>query len=87
MWGKCLKHSKILISWGNKFYWYPHAMILGYFLNLKEISEIGNSIFYFMIITYVLVISIGLLLTIKGLKIYDYVYTEGIYNKTEEWNE
>jgi len=72
-----LKYAESLVSTGDKFYWLPHIMIFGYFFNLKNISEIESSI-YIIIIVFVISISIGLFLRIKGLKVYDYIYRQNI---------
>ncbi|MFT7860436.1 MAG: hypothetical protein ABXS93_05830 [Sulfurimonas sp.] len=77
-----LKQADSFLSLGEKFYWTPQILLLGYFFKLENISEFDFGLFFTVIILSFAFIYISLKMNIKGLSLYEEVYSDNFNSKT-----
>lgn len=65
------KFADSLVSLGDKLFWSSLITLLGYFFNLKSLSEFDLGIFMIVILISYVFVYIGIKMSQKGFEIYD----------------
>ena len=71
-----LREADNFIKIGEKLYWLPHVLIIGYFFSLESIENFNLGLFFIFAGIFIISIYIGIAMTNKGFQIIDYIHSE-----------